>query len=183
MSKPLDQMIVTSPFGYRKPVSGSNFTTGSNHQGVDLRASTGTPVYSAAAGKVAEVGKGHKAWGTYVDVLTPDGYKQRFAHLSAANVSKGQQVNAGQQIGKAGATGNVTAAHLHYGVYDKTGAAIDPIAWLNSLAAAPAAKQPAFSDMGGGVYQIATGASSTTAAAAIIAGAAAVLLLGVLSDA
>ena len=186
MANPLNSMIVTSPFGYRQPVNGSNFTTGSHHSGVDLRAATGTPVYAAAAGKVVELGRNHKAWGNYVIVESAGGYRQRYAHLHTVNVASKQQVNEGQQLGTAGATGNVTGSHLHFGVTDSAGAAISPLDWLNSLQSNKSDSKnnlPAFEAVGDGVYKIATGASNGKAAAAIIAGAAALMLLGVVNNA
>ena len=88
-----------------------------NHDGIDISNSTGTPIYAAAAGKVAR--------GTY----TSDGYGNNivlvhtvagktvytlYGHLSRLLVSTGDTVTAGQEIGKMGSTGNSTGPHLHF---------------------------------------------------------------------
>jgi murein DD-endopeptidase MepM/ murein hydrolase activator NlpD len=56
--------------------------------------------------------KGH--YGKVVIVEHTNGWETRYAHLSSTKVSKGQKVEAGQQIGKLGSTGRSTGPHLHY---------------------------------------------------------------------
>ncbi len=58
-----------------------------------------------------------------------DGTEIWYAHQSSINVSVGQKVNTGDVIGRVGATGNVTGAHLHLEVHTGSGG-IDPAAWL-----------------------------------------------------
>lgn len=133
MANPLDKMQVTSPFGPRTPVKTSTGWSSSNHAGVDLRGNVGDQVYAAAAGQVVKVGNSPTGWGIYVDIKTPDGYTTRYAHLSSAQVKVGDTVAAGAKIAKVGATGSVTGAHLHFGVYDTAMTAMEPLSWLSSL--------------------------------------------------
>ncbi|MEA4892660.1 MAG: M23 family metallopeptidase [Peptococcaceae bacterium] len=130
---PLEKMTVTSAFGPRNAFKTSQGTANPNHSGVDLRAVTGTQVYAPISGMVTKVVNGTAGFGKYVDVKTANGYTMRFAHLSAPKVSVGQTVQAGQVLALSGATGNVTGAHLHFGVYDQKMTAVDPLAWLDQL--------------------------------------------------
>ena len=96
------------------------------HTGTDLRAAVGTPVTSPASGTVVLAindrgnqgrdANGNAQYGNYIDVSHAGGYKSRYAHLSAVNVTVGQTVNAGQQIALSGQSGGV-APHLHFGLY------------------------------------------------------------------
>ena len=68
----------------------------------------------------------------YTTVLTlDDGTELWYAHQSSISVSVGQKVSTGDVIGRVGATGNVTGAHLHLEVHSGgAGSGIDPMAWL-----------------------------------------------------
>ena len=101
-----------SPFGGRTdPLSGE----GAMHTGVDLAASMGTPVHVTADGIVA-----HASWGgQYGNLLVidhGDGMQTYYAHLSGFSVIPGQEVRRGEIVARSGATGKVTAPHLHYEV-------------------------------------------------------------------
>lgn len=111
----------TSGFGPRTaPTDGAS----SMHNGVDLAAKAGTPVYSAGDGVVKSVGYGQKS-GNYVCVEHPGGYESWYLHLSSADVKLGQELTAGSQLGRVGNTGVSTGAHLHFGV-KKDGNWINP---------------------------------------------------------
>lgn len=112
---------VTSLFGPRThPVTGKY----TNHGGMDIAAPTGTPVYSARAGKVI-VSQYSGSYGNYIIVDHGEGYATLYAHLSARNVGVGTKVSAGQLIGKVGSTGRSTGPHLHLELR-KNGEKIDP---------------------------------------------------------
>jgi len=91
---------------------------GGGHTGIDLRASTGTPINAAAPGKVIEaLTSGYNGgWGKTILVDDGNGMTTRYAHLSELLVSKGDTVTPGQIIAKSGATGRVTGPHLHFEV-------------------------------------------------------------------
>lgn len=88
------------------------------HRGIDYGCPVGTPVRATKGGKVVHAGRGGMgpAFGIHV-VLLVDGIYVIYAHLSSESVRVGQAITAGQQLGKSGATGNVTGPHLHYGEF------------------------------------------------------------------
>ena len=97
---------VTSGFGYR---------WGRLHAGIDIGASTGTPIYAAKGGVVSYVG----TMGGYGNIIVVDhgeGMTTRYAHQSRLIASVGQSVRPGDQIGEVGNTGNSTGPHLHFEV-------------------------------------------------------------------
>lgn len=117
----------TSSFGHRV----DPFTRGlAMHSGIDFRAETGTPVRSAAPGRVvtAEYNGGY---GNMVEVEHGNGVSTRYAHLSQIGVSEGQTVSAGQVLGRVGSTGRSTGPHLHYETRIE-GDAVDPIRFLRA---------------------------------------------------
>jgi murein DD-endopeptidase MepM/ murein hydrolase activator NlpD len=85
------------------------------HAGIDIRATTGTPVLAAADGLVLRTGS--QAFAGRLIVIGHDGdLATAYYHLSAIAVAPGQAVRRGDVIGRAGASGNATAPHLHFGV-------------------------------------------------------------------
>ncbi len=112
---------LTSHFGWRAdPLDGHvRF-----HRGVDVRAAYGTEVPAAAQGSVVFAGE-QGGYGTTVVVAHPQGLRTRYAHLSASLVRVGDQVAAGQPIGRVGSSGRSTGAHLHFEV-EQDGRRIDP---------------------------------------------------------
>lgn len=90
------------------------------HEGQDIFAPVGTPIYSATAGIVWRIGSGARG-GLYVFVAGGGGRRYYYAHLSryAPNLREGQKVTTGTLLGFVGNTGNArtTPPHLHFGVY------------------------------------------------------------------
>lgn len=116
---------VTARFGQ----AGSRWSSGS-HTGIDLGV-TGDDrtIVAAAAGTVATVAA-HPAYGNQVVIDHGGGLSTRYGHLAMpAGVVPHQRINAGQQLGVEGATGNVTGRHLHFEVM-KDGSAIDPAPFM-----------------------------------------------------
>ncbi|MFW6020944.1 MAG: peptidoglycan DD-metalloendopeptidase family protein [Guyparkeria sp.] len=85
------------------------------HNGVDLAAPTGTPIKSAASGRVTFVGWKH-GYGKVVQVRHDAKYETLYAHLSGfkGNLKRGASVNQGDVLGYVGMTGDATGPHLHY---------------------------------------------------------------------
>jgi murein DD-endopeptidase MepM/ murein hydrolase activator NlpD len=128
---PLVSIYVTTRFG---TVSGSAlriYASGS-HNGVDFRASQGTPVKAVAGGVVKGMGntdeqKGCGSYGRWVLIEHGNGLSTVYAHLSASLVRTGQQVGVGEVIGYSGGTPGVfgsgysTGPHLHLGLFASQG--------------------------------------------------------------
>ncbi|MEU8777421.1 M23 family metallopeptidase [Streptomyces sp. NPDC048606] len=121
---PTSAYTLTSHYG----VAGSMWSSG-YHTGLDFAAPTGTPVKAVGAGKVISAGWSG-AYGYRIVLQLSDGTEVWYCHLSSMSVTSGS-VGAGDTIGRVGATGNVTGAHLHLEVR-KGGSTVDPLAWLNS---------------------------------------------------
>ncbi|HVB38994.1 MAG TPA: peptidoglycan DD-metalloendopeptidase family protein [Vicinamibacterales bacterium] len=113
LSQVLDA-AVNSPYGWRRdPFNGQvKF-----HGGVDLRAAYGAEVPVVGPGVVKFAGD-EGGYGLTVLVQHADGIETRYAHLSSLDVQTGQQVTAGQMIGRVGMTGRATGPHLHFEVLD-----------------------------------------------------------------
>ena len=105
--------VVTSDFGLRRVFNGEPRKP---HKGVDLRGGEGTPVKAFAPGRVALTGDFYFA-GNCVYLDHGQGVVSVYVHLSKIDVQEGQVVEAGQVIGRVGATGRVTGPHLHFGLY------------------------------------------------------------------
>ncbi len=103
--------------------------TGYFHQGIDVRAAEGTPVFASADGivtKAAPDSKGvTKGGGHMIFIDYGQGVEARYMHLSAYGVKAGDHVKAGDIIGFTGNTGDSSTPHLHFEYYIG-GQAIDP---------------------------------------------------------
>ena len=95
---------------------------------MDLAAGTGSPVRAVTAGVVQSAGV-ERGYGNCVRLLHPDGTVSVYAHMSALLVTQGQVVQAGDQLGEEGNTGNSTGPHLHFEIRSD-GTPIDPVGWL-----------------------------------------------------
>lgn len=103
---------VTSTFGMRNsPFTGKR----KMHEGMDIAARTGTPVYATADGIVVEAGT-VSGYGKLVIIDHGYGYKTYYAHNSKLFVKVGQRVRRHQRISAVGSTGSSTGSHCHYEV-------------------------------------------------------------------
>lgn len=96
------------------------------HNGLDLIAPSGEPVYAAADGVVRNVIRSRKGLGNVVEIDHGNGYVTRYAHLADVEVRKGRKLNRGTRIGFVGVSGNSFAPHLHYEVLKDT-LILDPV--------------------------------------------------------
>jgi murein DD-endopeptidase MepM/ murein hydrolase activator NlpD len=94
------------------------------HMGVDVAAPPGTPVV-AAAGGVVRLAEEQFLTGNTVMIDHGYGLTTTYAHLSRMDVSVGQRLHQGEQIGAIGSTGRVTGPHLHWGM-EWFGVRLDP---------------------------------------------------------
>ncbi|WP_460840837.1 M23 family metallopeptidase [Nocardioides marmoraquaticus] len=119
------------------PVQGARLTAGfgdtglwaSSHTGLDFAAPEGTPLVAVGTA-VVESAAYDGAFGNKVVLRLEDGTVLWYAHLSSVAVSPGQEVEAGQQVGTLGSTGNSTGPHLHLEVHPAGSGPVDPAGWL-----------------------------------------------------
>src|SRR5256886_3950934 len=116
---------ITSPFGYRTdPVLGGNRL----HAGVDIGASSGTPIEAAGDGVVVMAGW-NGGYGNFTLIDHGGGLATGYGHQSRIGVSIGQHVSTGEVIGYVGSTGASTGPHLHWEVR-VNGNPVDPMGWV-----------------------------------------------------
>jgi murein DD-endopeptidase MepM/ murein hydrolase activator NlpD len=111
----------TSPFGRR---------WGRAHEGIDMAAPVGTPVYATGEGTVIFAGW-QRGYGNLIKIQHELGTETRYGHLSKIRVKAGQKVSRGSQIGDMGNTGRSTGSHLHYEVR-VNGRAVNPMSFIKA---------------------------------------------------
>lgn len=97
---------LTSRYGYR---------WGRNHNGIDIGASTGTPIYAADGGVISMSGW-NGGYGKMIAINHENGYVTYYAHCSRLLYNAGKRVAKGDVIAYVGNTGNSTGPHLHFEV-------------------------------------------------------------------
>lgn len=118
--------MLTSSYGYRvHPITGNY----SFHNGVDLAAGQGTPIYATKSGKVTTATYNY-AYGYYVVVNHLDGYSSLYGHMTHYTVSEGDYVDRGEVIGYVGSTGYSTGPHLHFTIY-YNGSTVNPMNYIS----------------------------------------------------
>ncbi|MFA5791608.1 MAG: peptidoglycan DD-metalloendopeptidase family protein [Candidatus Paceibacterota bacterium] len=120
LSWPLEKVYVTQLFG--KTVDSKRLYASGTHNGVDFRASIGTPVLAMADGKVLGIGDTDlvcfgASFGKFVFIEFNNGLSNTFGHLSLIKTYEGEQVKRGDIIGYSGNTGHSTGPHLHVSLY------------------------------------------------------------------
>ena len=122
LSWPLNSILITQVFG--KTEAGKRLYANGTHNGVDFRASVGTPVKAMADGVVA--GRGDTdtqcagvSFGRFVLIKYNNGLASTYGHLSLIKANTGDKVARGDVVGYSGNTGYSTGPHLHVSLYAK----------------------------------------------------------------
>ncbi|HYH72207.1 MAG TPA: M23 family metallopeptidase [Nocardioides sp.] len=120
--RPIRTWHITSGFGWR---------WGKSHDGIDLGASTGTPLYAMSKGEV--IGSFYdSSFGNKVEIRYWDGSISWYGHLSNRIAQKGDTVLPGELVGLVGNTGHSFGSHLHFEMQRSvtSDSPIDPVTWL-----------------------------------------------------
>ena len=96
---------LTSPFGAR---------WGRNHNGIDIAAKTGTPIYASDNGIVIESEYRNNGYGNIIKIDHQNGFVSYYAHCSELYANVGDVVAKGDLIAAIGNTGRSTGPHLHF---------------------------------------------------------------------
>ncbi len=102
------------------------------HDGIDIAAVYGAPIYAISAGTILATGNQdnycyRRGFGKYVAVQdTVHKVVQWYAHLGTINVSVGQSVAKGTELGAVSVTGLETGTHLHFSIFDLNGFSMIP---------------------------------------------------------
>lgn len=117
---------VSCPYGYRiHPVTGNH----SFHNGVDLAANQGTPIYATKSGTVTTATYS-SGYGYYVTINHGDGFSSLYGHMTHYTVSSGEYVDQGEVIGYVGSTGVSTGPHLHFTLF-YNGSTVNPMNYVS----------------------------------------------------
>ncbi len=128
---PVDGGWISSGFGIRMdPFTGHQGI----HEGVDIAARFGGPIYATGDGVVNWAGE-KVGYGTVVEITHESDLVTRYAHTSAVLVKVGDRVKKGQEIARIGTTGRSTGPHLHFEVV-RNGQAVNPASYLHQAMAA-----------------------------------------------
>ena len=140
LAKRLRKTTSAKVFGGRCPVPSASFTDtwgaprsgGRSHQGTDLMADIGDPVYAVASGVVDTTYSSNGGYSLYLRAANGDRYF--YAHNSANVAGDGERVSAGQLIARVGNTGNAryTGAHVHF-EREVGGRSVNPYRFLRAL--------------------------------------------------
>jgi len=126
---PLTEGRIVSSFGPR---------SGTFHDGIDIAATEGTPVYAAHSGSVVYAGNRLSGYGNLVILRHSSGLTTVYAHNDRLLVSTGDKVRRGENIAEVGSTGHATGPHLHFEVRTRDKqeryVAVDPMPLLTGEA-------------------------------------------------
>jgi len=105
---------------------------GRRHEGIDMTAPTGTPIYAADNGRVVYAEFNSGGYGNMVQIDHGNGVTTYYAHCSELLVSEGAVVAKGDVIARVGNTGRSTGPHLHFEVR-VNGTPADPMQYVNGI--------------------------------------------------
>lgn len=100
-----------------------------DHEGIDIGGHKGTPIFSAAPGRVIYTGRDFKGYGLMVIVEHNEEWATLYGHFSKIKTKTGQYVEQGQTIGLMGRTGRATGVHLHFEIL-RNKQPVDPMLYL-----------------------------------------------------
>lgn len=130
---------IQNEFRFKAPLQKGKITSnlggrwGKMHYGVDIGAPKWTPVKTTARGKVVAIIKHDKVFGNRVDIYHKEvGLFSSYSHLQEISVEVSQDVNDGDVIGLVGSTGKSTGYHLHFEIYNSSGAYINPLSLIEN---------------------------------------------------
>ncbi|QIM21593.1 M23 family metallopeptidase [Phycicoccus sp. HDW14] len=122
--RPIHIWNISSGFGWR---------WGKTHDGIDLAAPTGTPLYAMSKGTVIKAGW-EDSFGNKVAIQYWDGSVIWYGHMSRIDIQTGDSVMPGDQVGLVGNTGHSFGSHLHFEVQKEVAhdTPLDPVPWLKN---------------------------------------------------
>lgn len=109
--RPVKGGVLTSRFGSQRILNGKPRNA---HNGLDIAAPRGTPVYACSDGKVIFVADDFYYSGNFILIDHGQGLNTSYLHLSKTFVKEGDWVKKGEKIGEIGTTGRSTGPHLHW---------------------------------------------------------------------
>lgn len=123
------KLHISSKFGHRRNPFGTKASE--HHNGIDLSAKAGTPIYAMLPGEVAHIGYDSRS-GNYIK-LRHGNFTVSYCHLiRKPNIPVGSKVFPGQTVAHVGSTGRSTGPHLHI-TLKRNGRVIDPAILLNMI--------------------------------------------------
>ncbi|SDX42191.1 phage tail tape measure protein [Eubacterium barkeri] len=122
---PSDTSAITDYFGGRESPGGIGSTW---HEGVDIGAPYGSPIYAAGSGGVTTAGW-YGGYGNAVKIDHGNGLATLYGHMSEVLTSVGSTVRTGETVGLVGSTGNSTGPHIHFSVL-VNGDQVDPMSYF-----------------------------------------------------
>lgn len=109
-SSPLKKMEITSSYGYREnPFTGIK----EFHSGLDLKAKSGTKIYSPYSGTIKDTGYSD-FFGNYLVIKHPNGYSSHYYHLKKIYKKQNSKISKGDLVAQTGNSGKSTGPHLHF---------------------------------------------------------------------
>lgn len=115
---------ISSKYGFREDPLGKKQNK-DFHYGVDISVRDGTPIVAIADGIVNRTAKSEKS-GNFIFIKHGEKYESLYAHCSKILVPAGRSVKQGETVALSGRSGNVTGAHLHFGLKEN-GKWVDPL--------------------------------------------------------
>jgi LysM repeat protein len=107
-------------------LSGNDYSPETNHRGIDVAGSMGSPVYATDSGVIVYAGWNDYGYGNMIIIDHGNDWQSLYAHLSSINVTCSQSVAQGELIGAFGSTGNSTGPHLHFELMNTVYGKVNP---------------------------------------------------------